>query len=80
MKVLITAVLFVSALVSCSVKRELQAEVVSAQLVQIDTVNRYSGNQLYLTWKCSNNITYGTYASIPNRYQVGLVMPVMIQR
>ena len=80
MKVLIAAVLFVSALVSCSVERELQAEVVSAQLVQIDTINRYSGNQLYLTWKCSNNITYGTYAPIARDYKVGLIMPVMIQR
>jgi hypothetical protein len=64
----------------CTPSRELQAEFVSAELVRIDTVERVNGQQLFLTWRCSNNITYVTQASTKSKFQLGNQMAMMVKR
>ena len=67
-------------LCSCFGEKEIQVNLVDAQLVKIDTIYRYSGNQQVLVWKCSNNIEYVSYASMGKTYQVGSKMLMMVQR
>ncbi|MDB5253160.1 MAG: hypothetical protein JWP27_2329 [Flaviaesturariibacter sp.] len=73
-------ILLTFVLTRCAPGRELQAQVVSAELVRIDTVERYNGPQLYLTWKCSNNVTYVTQTTAKANYHVGSQMTMMVQR
>jgi hypothetical protein len=71
----------VVALFSCSAPRELQAEVVNAELVKIDTVFRYADvpKQL-LTWRDDNRVDYVTYAPLNNPFAVGVKMVVLVKR
>jgi hypothetical protein len=65
-------------LCGCFYPRDLQAEVVSAQLIKIDTVNRYqTGQQQMLTWKDDYDIHYVSYASLKETYIVGTRMPML---
>jgi hypothetical protein len=69
------------ALFSCVSRRELQAEMVNAEVVKIDTVFRYTNNpQQLLTWRDENNIEYLTYASLYTKYSVGSRMMVLVKR
>jgi len=69
------------ALHSCSGPRELQAEMVSAQLIKIDTAFRYAGNtQQVLTWRDDNQVNYVTYAPLGNNFLLGSRMIVLVKR
>ncbi len=79
MKTLIL-ILGLAALGSCYSHRELQVEVVNAELVKIDTVYRMNDQQKQLTWKCNDNIEYVSYASLKSQYIVGTRMTVFRTR
>jgi len=69
------------ALFSCSTPRELEAEMVNARLVKIDTVFRYATDpKQQLLWRDDNNIDYVTYAPLNNTYFVGSRMIVLVKR
>lgn len=69
------------ALFSCSAPRELQAEMVSAELVKIDTVFRYADTpRQLLTWRDDKHIDYVTYAPLNNNFLVGAKMVVLVKR
>lgn len=66
---------------SCGAEKEVQASMVSVQLVKIDTVDRYPGNeQKLLTWKDENNINYITFEPMNNNYKLGDLMKVMVRK
>lgn len=66
---------------SCSAPRELQAEMVSAELVKIDTVYRYAQNpKQLLIWRDDNHVDYVTYAPLNNSFLVGSKMIVLVKR
>jgi hypothetical protein len=69
------------ALYGCAAHREVQAEIVNAQLVKIDTVYRYDKNpQKQLTWVDENAIEYVTFASLASNYNIGSRMMVLVRR
>jgi hypothetical protein len=71
----------VNILNSCTGSQELQAEMVSAQLIKIDTAFRYESNpQQMLTWRDENNIEYITYAPLANSFSLGSKMVVLVKR
>jgi hypothetical protein len=71
----------VMAICSCSVPRELEAEMVSARLVKIDTVFRYASDpKQLLTWRDDNNISYVTFAPLQNSFFLGARMVVLVKR
>ena len=71
----------VVAFYSCYEPRELQAEMVSAELVKIDTVFRYANDpRQLLTWRDDNHIDYITYAPLTNSFLVGSGMIVLVKR
>ena len=70
----------IAALYSCWSPRELQAEMVSAELVKIDTALRFSRPEQMLTWRDGNDVNYVTYAPMNNTYFVGSKMIVLIKK
>ncbi len=56
-------------LYSCPGPRELQAEMVSAQLIKIDTAFHYATrSEQMLPWRNENNVDYITYAPMSNYF------------
>jgi hypothetical protein len=82
MKTLIFLLLAVVSLASCYSPREIQVEIVSAQLVRIDTVFRYVNDksQQLLTWRDTENIEYVSYVPLYASYTVGTRMAVLRKR
>jgi len=54
----ILAVVTTAALYNCSPPRDLEAEMVSAELVKIDTAFRYNSPRQMLTWRDENQVSY----------------------
>lgn len=75
-------VLATVALASCYSPREIQVDMVSAQLVRIDTVYRYTEykSQQVLTWRDNENIEYISYVPLQSNYIVGTRMAVLRKR
>jgi len=68
-------------LYSCSSPRELQAEMVNAQLIKIDTVFRYATDpKQLLTWRDDHHVDYFTYAPLNNNFMLGSRMVVLVKR
>jgi hypothetical protein len=70
------------ALSSCYSAREIQVEMVSAQLIRIDTVYRYAPDEQkqQLTWRDDQNTEYVSFASMNSAYLVGTRMAVLRKR
>jgi hypothetical protein len=82
MKTMIVLLLAMVALASCYTPREIQVDIVSAQLVRIDTVFRYMNDksQQVLTWRDNENIEYVSYVPLQASYTVGTRMAVLRKR
>lgn len=81
MKFILSCLVTATVFMSCGVNREIQAEIVNAQLVKIDTIYRYPNiREQLLTWKSQKNVEYISYASINNTYTVGARMAVLITK
>ena len=82
MKALTVLLLVLVALASCYSPREIQVDIVSAQLVHIDTVFRYTNDksQQLLTWRDNENIEYISYVPLQASYTVGTRMSVLRKR
>jgi uncharacterized protein YcfL len=82
MKTLLILALAAIVLAGCYSRREIQVEMVSAQLIKIDTIYRYAGDQTkqQLTWRDNENMEYISYAPLQNSYFVGTRMAVLRTR
>lgn len=76
----ILAVVTVAVFYGCSSPRELQAQMISAELVKIDTAFRYSDPQQMLTWRDDNHVDYVIYAPLNNVFLLGSKMVVLVKR
>jgi hypothetical protein len=82
MKTLIL-LLGVAMLSGCFSRREIQVEVISAQLVRIDTIHRFQGEDIpkkQLTWRDNQNTEYISFASMHDSYPIGTTMSVFRSR
>ena len=69
------------AVIGCRSTREINVELVSAQLVKIDTVFRSSGNpKQQLTWRDNDNIEYISIVSMSRIYPLGVTLNMLRQR
>ena len=83
MKTLLVALIITGAVAAagCASTRDIQVEMVNAELVKIDTVYRQSSQeQQQLTWRDRNNVEYTSYVSINQHYPIGMTMVVLRQR
>ena len=63
-----------------STREGIQANLVDAELVKIDTIERYTNNyQQLLTWKTADHIEYVSYVPLGRKYIVGTRMAVLIR-
>jgi hypothetical protein len=68
----------ISMYTACSLERELQADFVEAELVKIDTVYRYTANEVVLTFKCRNRAEFVSFVPLESAYKVGSVYKVLL--
>ncbi len=74
----ILAVIAMVSLCGCFFPRDIQAELVDAELVKIDTVHRHSRfAQQMLTWRDNYDVNYVSYASMNERFTVGTRIPML---
>lgn len=66
----------------CYSSREIQVEIVSAQLVRIDTIYRYAPDEQrqQLTWRDDQNTEYVSFVPLASTYLVGTKMAVLRKR
>lgn len=75
------AVLIIPVLMgSCKAGKEIQVEMVSVELIKIDTIYRYPAQEQILVWKCSNNVEYVSYVPLNRAHYLGERMAVMVKR
>jgi hypothetical protein len=79
MKTILVAMVCLAA-VACSSVREIQVEMVRAELVKIDTVFRRPNEKQQLTWRDHDNIKYVSFASMDQNFPLGISMVVMRTR
>lgn len=77
----IVAIAAVILFYSCTGPNELEAEMISAQLIKIDTTFRYAKTpEQMLTWRDDNHVDYVTYAPLNNNFLLGSKMIVLVKR
>jgi hypothetical protein len=68
-------------LAGCYTHRELEAEMVRAEVIRIDTVQRYAHSvpttQKQLTWRDSDNLEFITYVPMYMYFSVGTSMTML---
>lgn len=65
----------------CYSGKELQADIINAELVKIDTVYRHPSNrEQLLTWKTDDNLQYVSYASMDQVFVVGSKIMMLVRK
>jgi hypothetical protein len=65
----------------CGTERAIQMNIADAELVKIDTVQRYPNTpEKILTWRTMDRIDYVTFVPISSHYIIGSRMKVMVKR
>ena len=66
---------------SCGSERAIQMDIADAELIKIDTVQRYPNTaEKILTWRTDDNIDYVTFVPISSHYTLGSKMKIMVKR
>ena len=76
MKTILVALSCVAA-IGCSSTKEIQVEMVRAELIKIDTVFRQPNEKKQLTWRDQDNIEYISFTAMDQTYPIGIHMVVM---
>jgi hypothetical protein len=79
MKTILAAIGLV-AVIGCNTGKEIQVEMVQAELIRIDTVFRQPNERKQLTWRDQDNIEYISFVSMNHTYPLGISMIVMRAR
>ena len=79
MKTILVAIAFM-AVTGCSIEKEIQVEMVQAELIKIDTVFRQPNERKQLTWRDQDNIQYISFVPMNQTYLLGASMLVMRTR
>jgi hypothetical protein len=75
--------LFIASLatvIGCTSGKEIQVQLVKAELVKIDTVYRLPREKKMLTWRDENNIEYISFVAMHQSYTLGTSMMLLRQR
>jgi hypothetical protein len=74
------AIALVIALIGCRTQKEIQVEMVQAELVKIDTIVRQFHEQKLFTWRDKDNILYVSFMPMNYNYPIGSSMVVFRAR
>lgn len=73
--------LAVAFIAGCSSEHEIQMNIADAELVKIDTIQRYpNATEKLLTWRTEDRINYVTFVPINSYYPLGSRIKVMVKR
>ena len=64
----------------CYSYKEVQVELMNAELIRIDTVYRYERQEQVLTWKGSDNSHFVSYAALGQDFALGARVTVFVRR
>ena len=79
MKTFLSAMIL-AAVIGCTSAKEIQVEMVKAELVKIDTVYRQPYEKKMLTWRDENNVEYVSFVSMNQIYSLGTSLMLLRQR
>jgi hypothetical protein len=79
MKTILVAIGIV-AVTGCTSPKQIQVELVNAELIKIDTIFRQTNDLKQLTWKDKDQIQYVSFAAMNEVYPIGTRMLVMRTR
>ena len=79
MKTILVAMIII-ALIGCSAGKDIQVEFVTAKLIKIDTVQRFTEYEKVLTWQSDDNIRYTSRLPMKKQVFVGMQFLVMRRR
>ena len=65
---------------SCYTPRDVQVDLVCAELIRIDTIVRHTAQEQQLTWRDDFKMEYISYAAMERKFIVGTRMTVFRQR
>lgn len=81
---IVAALVGVCTLCGCYSRREIQVEMVSAELIKIDTIYRFAGDaespKQQLTWRDDQNTEYVSFVPMKTSYLLGTRMAVLRSR
>jgi hypothetical protein len=77
MKTILVVAMSLMAIFGCRVEKDIQVEMVRAELIKIDTVFRSPKTLQLLTWKDRDDVRYISYESLERSFIVGTSMLVM---
>ena len=82
MKTALAGIAFIAVIImACGPSKEINVEMVNAQLVKVDTIYRSSENpKQQLTWRDSDNIEYISIVSMNRSYPLGVIMSMLRPR
>ena len=72
--------MIIIAVLGCRSSRDIQVEFVTAKLIKIDTVQRFSEYEKVLTWQADDNTRYVSYLPMKKQVFVGMQFLVMRHR
>jgi len=73
--------LAVAFIAGCGSEHEIQMNIADAELIKIDTVQRYpNATEKLLTWRTEDRIDYVTFVPINSYYPLGSRIKVMVKR
>lgn len=73
--------LLAAAVAGCGTEQAIQMNIEDAQLVKIDTVQRYpNASEKVLTWRTEDRVDYITFVPMASHYTVGSRMKIMVKR
>ena len=79
MKTIIVAMIIIAVL-GCSAGKDIQVEFITAKLIKIDTVQRFTEYEKVLTWQGDDNIRYTSRLPMKKHVYVGMQFLVMRRR
>ncbi len=79
MKTILAAIGFI-VVIGCGTQKEIQVEMVQAELIKIDTIFRQPKEQKLLTWRGQDNVEYISFVSMNQTYSLGTSMMVLRTR
>lgn len=80
MKTVLSAAAAIFILTGCYSFKEVQMEMLKAELVRIDTVYRYERQEQVLTWKSEKNTRFVSYAALGPVFTVGSKVTVFVRK
>ena len=80
MKTIIVVAMINISVLGCRTGKEIQVEFITAKLIKIDTVKRFTEYEKVLTWQDNDNIRYTCYLPMKKHVTVGMEMLVMRRR